>query len=1000
MKLKLLTTIIFSCVIQTVFAQKTITGSVADVSGISLPGATIIIKGTTIGTQTDFDGGFTLQVNSGNTLVVIYLGFITQEIKVTNATTYQIVLLESLNTLNEIVVVGYGTQKKAILTSSVSSVKGEDLAKEPVLNAVQALQGKAAGVQVVASDAPGSASTVIIRGLGTLQGGREPLYVVDGLLTNTISNINTSDIKTMNVLKDAASLAIYGNRGANGVIIITTKKGRKGKMKLSFDFYTGFRDILYRPKMADASSFVTYTNEALLRTRLQDGDPTNDNSISGFLPTNQQYNTNWLDEITRMGQMTNHNLSLSGGSENIQAFFSVGFNKEEGILKGNDFNRFTVRSNVDYKISEKLNFSQNISVQLTSATPKGFNNFTTAYKQAPIIPVIDENVDYGFNQGINNVGNPVVSLLLQDQRQKAFKLQASFKMDYKISDPLVFTSRFSVESGTGKSYNFSNSLLRWVYGQPGQTEANYQPTDPNLERLPETVLTVRHTNNYRWFLDNYFTYDKTFNEDHTVKLTLGVTAEENRSEFLSGTRNNVPSDSDLKFNLFLGDQNDTQGTNGSLGQLNTLYSYIGRLTYDYKDKYIFNASYRRDGSSQFQEGFRFGDFFAFSTGWVLSSEDFMENSVFNILKVRASYGELGNQNVPLNVVAVNQSGIYPFGSGQDLQQGSTITGAVQQGLSWEKTNEFNIGAEFTLLDYRLSGEIDYYQRVNENATLQLQLPDIFGVDPFNSHVGEIKNTGIEAQLNWADKINDKLSYHIGGNFAYNKNELTKTFSPYFVETIGGNIGNGQYTKKAAVGQPLGSFFLYEVDGIDDRGELVYKDLNNDGAVDEDDRRFFGSYIPKYTIGFNFGFNYKNFDFNLDTFTNLGSKVYNGKKAQRFGGENIEQDVFNNRWTSGRASNTTPKAFNEVPLSSNYYLESGDFFRINNITLGYTIPGEKLGVFSKLRIYATAKNPIMLKKFSGFTPELPSDGNPLGTAGIELNAYPTLRSFFVGINTSF
>lgn len=981
-----------------IFAQeRTVSGKVTSSDGVPIPSVNVLIKNTARGVVTDFDGNFSIAASQNEVLVFSYIGMKPKEIVVGTANIINVVLEDSSESLEEVVVVGYGTQKKAILTSSVSSIKGEELSKEPVTNAAQALQGKAAGIQIIASDAPGSASTVIIRGLGTIQGGRDPLYVVDGILTNNINNINTSDILTMNVLKDAASLAIYGNRGANGVIIITTKKGRSGKMQISFDSYVGIKDILSTVKMADAASYVIYSNEAAQRDLRTDDDPSNDNDTSGFFPTNQQYNTNWLDAITRIGRVTNHNLSLSGGSDNITAFFSVGFNQEEGILKDNDFDRLTLRSNVDYKISEKFNFGHNVSVQLANVTPKGYSAFTNAYKQAPIVPVRDELGRFGSSTSFNNVGNPVKDLQFQDEKQKYLKIQASFKADYKIIEPLTFTSRFSVETENGRFYNFQDRLGSYLANNPANTEANF---DGGIENPAKTRLSVTHTNNYRWFLDNYVTFNETFNEDHTINATLGITAEENRAEFLTGTRNNVPINSNLKYNLSIGDENNTQLSGGSISVLDRLYSYIARVNYDFQDKYLFNASFRRDGSSKFQKGNKFGNFFAVSAGWVLTEEAFMQDGIFNKLKLRASYGELGNQNVPFNIVTATtgSGGFYAFGPNQDLQQGITITGTVEENLSWEKTNEINVGVEYTLLDNKLSGEVDYYKRVNSNAVLGIKLPDVFGFDPYNSHVGEVTNQGVEVLLNWTDNINDYLKYYIGGNFSYNKNELTKVTNPFFNQQQGGNIDNGQYTKKVAVGQPLGSFFLYDVIGIDDRGEFVYDDVNNNGITDEGDRKFFGSYIPKYYFGFNFGLEYNNFDFSVDTYGNFGNKVYNGKKAQRFGNENIEQSTFNNRWTSGGPSNTGAIASNAVPLSSNYYLESGDFFRINNITLGYTVPENVIKAFSKIRIYASAKNPLIIKSFSGYTPEL--SGDPLGTAGIELNAYPTLQSYFIGINTSF
>ena len=982
-------------------AQDSYYGSVFDENGEPLIGATIFIKNSTIGTQTDFDGNFTLVANVNDVLTIMYIGFKNQEFTLTNKKDLgKIVLKEDVDILDEVIVIGYGNQKKEILTSSVSEVKGDDLAIEPIINVTKALQGKVAGLQIIASDAPGVASQVIIRGLGTIQSGREPLYVVDGILTNNINNINTADIETISILKDAASLAIYGNRGANGVVIVTSKKGVKGEISYSFDSSVGFRDINYRPLMADANSFVTYSNEAILMNLLTDSNPNNDSSLSYFFPSNQLYNTNWLNEVTQPGKIINHNISASGGNDDIQSFFSFGLNQEKGILIGNNFERATFRNNINYKISEKLDYSHNLSVQLANSTPKNFGVFTSAYKQAPIVPVRDENGRYGSSVAFNNVANPVAQIDLQNEKQRFLKLQGSFKLEYEIIEPLTVTSRFSVETNYNRFYNFDNRLERYLSLEPGNTIGNFQPTDPEASEIPETVLYVTHSNDYRWFFDNYFTFNKTINEKHTIDATFGMVAEANKYETLFGSRINVPPGSNLNFNLDLGNNNDgTEESGGGFSEIRKLYSYIARFNYDYNYKYIFNASYRRDAANFFQEKYRYGNFFAFSAGWFLSREDFMANSFFDKLKLRISYGELGNAQIPsLNVVRFNQGFPYPFGADQNTQQGGTVTATVQEDLSWESTYEYNFGVEFALFDYKLIGELDVYQRTNDNAILTLNLPDTFGFDPFLSHVGEITNTGAELSINWSTKLNDNFSYSIGTNMSYNKNELSKISNQFFTNQIGGSINNGQYTKMVALGQPLGSFFLYEVDGIDDRGEFVYKDQNNDGEINEDDRRFFGSFIPSFTSSLNFKVSYKNIDFNLDTFGSFGNKVYNGKKAQRFGNENIEQYVFNNRWTTQRPSNTTPRASNNVPLSSNYFLESGDFFRINNITLGYSFKASKLKLFNKIRVYATAKNPLILKRFSGYTPELP--GDPLGSAGIELDAYPTLSSYFMGINILF
>jgi len=982
MNLRFLAIAFCTLLTQSLISQQLINGTIQDTNKNPIPGVNIIIKNSLKGTVTDFDGNFSLQANKDAILVISYVGFVTQEITVTDNNYYLITFLEDLSQLDEVVVVGYGTQKKEVLTSSVSSLKGKDLAKEPLVNAIQALQGKAAGVQIVASDAPGRASTVVIRGLGTVQGGRDPLYVVDGLLTDNINNINSSDILTLSVLKDAASLAIYGNRGANGVIIVTTKKGKTGKLKVSLDSYTGVRDILSKVRVADGKSYVTYFNEAALR------DFNNEKDASFIeLPSQSIYNTNWLDEITRVGQVVNHNLSLSGGTENIRAFFSVGLYDEKGIIKGNDYNRLTLRSNVDYKLSDKLNFSHNVSVQLSNLDVKNDKLFTTAYKQTPIIPVRNQDGTFANASAYNNVGNPVAELLFQDERHKLNRIQASFNMNYKIIEPLTFTSRFSIELDNNRFIKFDNHLAR------------VEAAGSAFSGDAENTLTIKNENNYRWFLDNYFTYDKTFNEDHHLKTTFGFVSEESRRSHNEAISNDLPIEKNLRYNINNG---SNRNSNGEIEPFIRLYSYLARVNYEYKDTYLLNASYRRDGSSQFKEGDNFfGDFFAFSAGWIVSNENFMKGGIFDKLKLRASYGELGNQNVPLNVLTAGDLNESRYSFNGTVVEGITIDSTVVP-LTWEVTTELNLGAEFAFFDRRLTGEVDYYERTNTNAILDVALPSPYGLQGFKDHVAEINNTGVEVLLNWSNQVNEKFKYNIGTNFTYNKNELSKILNPFFFKSIGGNLGNGQFTKRVDVGQPLGSFFLHEVEGIDDKGELVYKDLNNDGSIDENDKRYFGSFIPKISMGLNLGVNYNNFDLSVEAFANFGNKVYNGKKAQRYSGENTEAVAFNNRWIPERPSNFEPGAFNSIPLASNFFLESGDFVRVNNITVGYTIPSENLKFFSKLRIYASAKNPFIFKDFSGFNPELPGDdnGNPLGTSGVELDAFPNLRSFYLGINTSF
>jgi TonB-linked SusC/RagA family outer membrane protein len=981
--------------------QRTLSGTVSDEVGSPLPGASVVVKGTTRGTQTDFDGNFKLAVQQKDVLVISYIGYQSIEKEVANNTVVNISLTPDNERLGEVVVVGYGTLNKNVLTNAIVKVSGDELTKEPVVNPIQALQNKVAGAHIIASDAPGAAPNILIRGLNTLRSDQKLLYVVDGILTDNISNINTADILDISVLKDAASLAIYGNRAANGAVIVTTRQGKKGESVFSFDSSTGVRDISYKVPMANAQQYVQYSNEALLRTRLEDDDPSNDLLPLGYFPQNQTYDTNWLDAISQLGFVTNNSLSVSGGTDKLTSFFSGSFYNEEGILKDNTYNRFTVRENLRFKATEKLTLTHTASLQLDGAQPKPYSVFTTAYKQAPIVPVYRPDGKFGSSVGINNVGNPVSGLHFHDEKTRDLRLQGSLKLDYKFSNAFTYTSQFSIEHRSGKSYNFVNELGVWLAHDPTRIEDNYQPADPNDPRKPNTILYVYKGSDYRWFADNYITYDKTFGLAHNLKLTLGFTAEEGGSDALRGSRWNVPSNSLRKFNITTGDDDDNQKIDGSLSENNRTHSYLARANYDFDGKYVVSGTFRRDGSSRFKKGFRYGNFYSVGLGWVASHEAFLENSSFDLLKFRGSYGKLGNQGVPLNILTATtgSAGFYPFGSNQTVQQGITIDGTVVEDLTWETTEELNIGVEFTLFNNKLSGEIDVYRRVTPNLISLVRLPDVFGFKPYWSHVGELENKGVEGRVSWHNDESRELQYDVTLTASHNSNELTKITNRYFDEQTGGSLNNGQYTKRVREGHPLGSFFLYEVEGIDDRGKLVYKDRNNNGTIDEGDRRFFGSYLPDITAGFNLGLAYKQFDFNMDLYANVGGKVYNGKKAQRFSNENIEQRVFNHRWTSGTPSNTGPHAFNEVPLASNYYLESGDFLRINNLTLGYTLPKKAAkSFFDKFRFYVTAKNLLTLKRFSGFTPELV--GAPLGGAGVELDAYPTLRSIYIGINTTF
>lgn len=972
---------------------KSISGVVSDGSGLPLPGATIQVLGGNSNAVTDFDGVFQVEAAIGNTLEISFLGFKTQSIAVTTEDNYSVVLEEDAASLDEVIVVGYGTQRKADVTGSISRVEADEIVEQPALNAVQSIQGKAAGVQITPSGAPGSSPSVTIRGLGTVFGGQNPLYVVDGVITNNINNISPNDITSIDILKDASSLAIYGNRGANGVIVVTTKRGKVGKTTISYNAYTGFRKELRTVDLASAEDYVTYFNEAAIRGAGPDEVPI-------LLDPDQPFDTDWFDAITRTGVITNHNFTISGGNESVTSFFSADFLDEQGILIGNDFNRLTLRSNNDLTLSNRIKFTQQASVTLTDADPQPFTAFTNAYRQAPIIPIRFPEGDvfegqFGAPLGLNNVDNPVSQLFFNNQKVKNLNLQGTLGFEFKVTDWLQVNSRIGVEAAYGRNFNFIPNRELFLAADPTNTIEEYA-----LQETTINTLIVENNNNYRFNIDNFITLQKEFNDVHNFKLVLGTTTEEQGAENLRALRENVPPQEDF-FSLNNGDNDETQQGGGVIETTRRLRSYFGRLNYDYNGKYLFTGTYRRDGSSQFQDGFRFGDFFSFGVGWVISNESFLAgNDIINRLKLRGSFGELGNQNVPFNQVLFATGLNFPFGPNQDINQGSTTNQIVDPSLTWETTEELDIGLEFGLLNNRLTGEVDYYNRLNRDAILPIEFPDTVGAagTTFTS-AGQVRNTGLEVTLNWSDTIGKDWSYSIGGNISFNSNELESVTNSFFAESIGGDLGNGQNVKRVEVGQPLGSFHLFNVEGIDqETGEFIFEDTDGDGEITEEDRQFFGSFQPTTFYGVNINVNYKNFDFSIDGYGTAGAFVYNGKAAQRFGGENIEQSIFDNRFTFDNPSNTNPIANNDVPVASNFYLESGDFFKINNITLGYTIPVGEKSFLSKLRLYATAQQPIIWQAFSGFTPELP--GDPLGNAGIELNAFPSVSSYLIGMNVNF
>lgn len=986
-----------------------VTGRVTDqTDGSALPGVSVLVKGTTTGTVSDAQGNYAIAVPDNNaTLVYSMVGMTTQEQVVSGRSQLNVQLASDARSLSEVVVVGYGTQRKIDVTGAVAQVKGEELVRQPVLSATQALQSKVAGVQIINSGAPGQAPVVRIRGTGTLLGGADPLYVVDGVITEDIRNINTSDITSVDILKDASATAIYGVRAANGVVLITTKRGRTGAPAVTYDGYVGIRTPTNRVQMADSRLFAEYNNEAVRYDSQTDPLP--------FDPTAITANTDWFREITRTGFQHNHSLSVSGGTDKTTYLFSAGYFSEKGILRRSDYERLTLRLNNEYTLSPVLKLGHNLSLandnaNLASTSDGAIENsndiysaFTNAYRQAPLVPVRNADGSYGFTAR-NNVANPVAQLDYANYRNRGLRLQGAFYGNLTLFKKVTLLSNFGIDNISTRSFNYV-PVFRVSPSQQSQV----------------STLTVGRVGSTRWLWTNTAEYANTFAERHNVKLLVGYVAERFQNDILEGARQDIPAQSNY---FYLNTGSASSATNEQSGTLETRQSYIGRVNYNYGDRYLLTATARYDGSSKFPVNNRWGFFPSIGAGWVLSEEPFLRGKTpFDLLKARVSWGRTGNDRIPASAFLYTIASTdldYSLGPNQTTVLGRTITNLIDPNLRWEITTGTDVGLEFALAKNRLTGELAYYQKRTRDALFLRPIDAIFGdVDgSYLTNAATVLNTGFEAALNWRNTVNSNFQYNIGANVTINRNRLEDVQGGLPINE--GGIGNGQFTTRTAVGQPVGSFWVWQTDGIFQTqeevdnttakiegtkpGDFRYRDVAGpdgagpDGVIDDNDRVFVGSYQPKLYFGVNGGFTYRSLDFSTDWYANFGNQVYNGKKAQRFGNENIEASRAD-RWTPTNPSNTEPRASNAVPVSSTYYVESGSFFRVNNVTLGYTLPSALLtkAKISRARVYVTAQNALTIKAFSGYTPELP--GGPLNS-GIELNAYPVTSAFLVGLNLGF
>jgi TonB-linked SusC/RagA family outer membrane protein len=976
-----------------------VTGKVTGANGEPLPGVSVTVVGAAGGTATDSSGSFTIMAPDNASLRISYVGYLTQVVKV-SAQPLNIQLKPSDNQLSQVVVVGYGTQRKVDVTGSVGHVNGEELTKQPVLTATQAIQGKLAGVQVVSSGQPGSLPQVIIRGAGSILGGANPLYIVDGIWTDDITNINTADIVSVDVLKDASAASIYGVRGANGVILITTRQGT-GKIKFNYSGNFGMTQAAYVVPMANAAQYINYEENTT------------------FLPvSNTGYNTNWYDQVLRDAFYQNHNVSISGASKENKFALSAGYLENNGILIFNNYSRYTVRLNNEFTPTSFLKIGTTASYAGQTSQNVPTSTITEdAYRASPLIPSMVDG-KFGNTSQYQNVGNPVLDAQNTNDLSHNNRVQGNAYVEIKPIKPLALRSTF------GDEVNYYDDR---AYTYQHNNDTTFFTTNGGTQGASQSTLALTSTKYYHWVWSTTVTYDQEFGH-HKITLMAGTESQKYYSTTLTASRLDVPP---VPSEWYLADGNGNYQYNGSSVTEYTTDSYFGRVFYSYDGKYLFTGNFRADGSSVFSAQNRWGYFPGLSAGWVLTRENFMlKQNFFQYLKLKASWGELGNSNVATNAtVATTYSPTpYFFNSGNTGGANTGASGVIvpqikDLNLKWEITKEADIGMEYSVLKGRLTGEMDVYDKMVTNALIYVQVPGTFGsqANPFSTitagdiltNAANIDNKGFEFSARWHDKISSKLSYFVGGTASLNRNRVTQLNGglPYF----DGNI-NGYFTTETKEGYPIGSFFMRKVIGVFQNqaqindyvdkngnqlqpgaapGQFIYQ-YNSNGTLDT---AYAGAYLPKAYFGLSGGITYGNFDFSIDLYSNVGNQVYNGKlQARVVQTDNIEQSVATSYWTSQNHSNTQPAPNGGNLPASTYFIASGTFVRVNNVLLGYTVPAKTLSrqkVFTSCRVFLNAQNPLTWKKYGGFSSELP--GSSPTNAGIELGTYPTTRTFAVGIN---
>lgn len=974
------------------FAQQiTVQGVVKDQTGETVIGASVMEKGTTNGTITGIDGDFSLNMSPNGTLVVSFVGYKTQEVQVKGQKQLQVVLSEDAEMLDEVVVIGYGTMKKSDLTGAVSSIGNKDIKDSPVSNLGQAIQGKISGVQIVDAGKPGDNVSIKIRGLGSIN-NCDPLVVIDGVPTDLgLSSLNMADVERLDVLKDASATAIYGSRGANGVVMITTKRGTEGKGKLAVSANYSFQNATNVPSLLNAAQYAELSNDMMVNS----GRNPNPEWAN---PSELGAGTDWMDELLRTGVMQNYTVSYSGGNEKSHYYVSGGFLDQSGIVKSVNYRRFTFQSNSDAQVLKWLKFSNNITFS-ADTKKSGSYNIGDALKALPIYPVKNEDGSWsgpdGNSEWYGSTRNPIGPTELNKSQTDGYNFLANLTAELTFTKWLKFKSTFGYDA---KFWFIDNFTPKY----------NWKPTPTE-----ETSRYKSDNKSFTYLWDNYFLFDHTFAEKHRVGLMAGMSAQWNTNDYLNAQKNVFMFD-----NVHEMDSGEEMYAIGGNETEWALLSYMARVNYSYEDRYLLTATIRRDGSSRFGKKHRWGTFPSVSVAWRASQEKwFPKNDYINDLKVRAGYGVTGSQASVGNYsyLASYNTSVYPFGISSGNQTALVSSTLANPYIHWEEVAQTNIGFDASLFNSRVMFSFDAYLKETRDMLVKASIPITSGFEDTTTtytNAGKVRNQGIEMSLHTIN-LTGELGWETNLTATYNKNKIKDLNSdvPYYINQI-----NNSYVTMLAKDYPINVFYGYVTDGIfqnqsevnthavqpgAEPGDIRFRDLNNDGVINDSDRTVIGNPNPSWLFSMNNSLSYKGFELSVFLQGIAGNKIYNANNIDNTGmaaAYNQTTDVLK-RWQGEGTSNSMPRAVfgdpNQNTRVSDRFVENGSYLRLKNITLSYTFPKQWLqkAQIENARLSLSCENVATITGYSGFDPEV-------GINGIDQNRYPISRTFSLGLNFNF